>query len=152
MAVASQGARVAIQIVLAIVIAGLAYYLYLSITEPYEAIERQQELTRLTRERMTQIRTAQVEFEKRYDYFTSSLDTLVIFIKDSLTDRQRDSLFGPGFIPDSLPFSPRTGKRFLLSVNDTLSVDVYLLQDPDSDDQIGTLTADITQVNAASWE
>lgn len=152
MAVTSQGARVAIQIVLAIAIIGLAYYLYVSITEPYNVIERQEELTRQTRERMTQIRTAQVEFEKRYDYFTGSLDTLVIFLKDSLTEQQVDSLYSASFVPDSLPFSPRTGNRFVLSINDTLSVDVYLLEDPDSDDQIGTLTADVTQVNAASWE
>jgi hypothetical protein len=31
-------------------------------------------------------------------------------------------------------------------------VETYLLQDPASDDQIGTLTGDPTQQNAASWE
>jgi hypothetical protein len=31
-------------------------------------------------------------------------------------------------------------------------VETYLLQDPDSDDQIGTLSGDVTQTNAATWE
>jgi hypothetical protein len=53
---------------------------------------------------------------------------------------------------DSLVFSPRTGKRFSYAINDTARVNTYLLQDPDSNDKIGTLLADVTLVNAASWE
>jgi hypothetical protein len=37
-------------------------------------------------------------------------------------------------------------------VSDTGRVETYLLEDPDTDDQIGTLTGDPTQANAASWE
>lgn len=152
MAVASQGVRIAIQIVLAVVIVGLAYYLYESITEPWEQVERQEALTDMTRERMDMIRKVQVEYEKRYDRFTGSLDSLVMFVEDSLTVQERDSLFGSDLVVDSLPFSPRTGSRFVLAINDTAAVPTYLLEDPDSDDQIGTLAADPTRVNAASWE
>lgn len=152
MAVASQGARIAIQIVLAIVIVGLAYYLYESITEPWEKVERQEAMTEMTRARMDMIRKVQVEYEKRYDRFTGSLDSLLMFVSDSLDARERDSLFGPELMIDSLPFSPRTGNRFVLAVNDTAAVPTYLLEDPDSDDQIGTLASDPTRVNSASWE
>ena len=53
---------------------------------------------------------------------------------------------------DSLKFSPRTGKMWTYTANDTARVKTYLLEDPDSDDRIGTLLADITLLNAASWE
>jgi hypothetical protein len=41
---------------------------------------------------------------------------------------------------------------FELTVNDTARVKTYLLKDPDSDDQIGTVEPDVTRLNAASWE
>ncbi len=145
--------QVALRIVLSIIIVVLAYWLYLSITEPYEAIEREKELTVLTRQRMGDIRTSLIKYEDVNDRYTASLDSLVMFIKtDSIYGGNLDSVFRPGFQPDSLPFSPRTGKRFELAVNDTSRVMSYLLQDPDSDDRIGSLTGDVTLLNASSWE
>jgi hypothetical protein len=149
--------RTLLQVFLALVIAGLAYYLYYSITAPYEVIERQREMTQLTRERMTQIRTAMVHHNEVRDGYPHSLDSLVEFVKtDSLLVNARDSVFGISegseFNPDSLPYSPRTGNRFVLEVNDTLETPTYVLRDPDSGDSIGTVTPDITELNAASWE
>ena len=153
MASSSRGLRTALQLVLAIVIVGLAYFLYVSITEPYEAIERQREVTQLTRERMGDVRQALGVYQRANQRYPGSLDSLVMFIEtDSLAVARRDSIFGAGFVPDSLPFSPRTGARFEYAVNDTGRVAIYLLQDPDSDDHIGSLTPDITLLNAASWE
>ncbi|MEM9663444.1 MAG: hypothetical protein AAF970_00835 [Bacteroidota bacterium] len=153
MASSSQGVRIAIQVVLAVVIVGLVYFLYVSITEPYEAIQRQEELTELTRERMEQVRTAMIHYEERNDRFPVTLDSLRTFVRDSLTQVQRDSLFdGELMTIDSLGFSARRSVQFALSFNDTLQVNTYLLEDPDSDDYIGTLNDDPTQVNAASWE
>ena len=77
----------------------------------------------------------------------------MIWLKtDSLTVANLDSLFGASFNPDSLYYSPRTGNAFLYALNDTGRVAIYLLKDPDSDDQIGAETPDVTQLNAASWE
>ena len=59
---------------------------------------------------------------------------------------------GTGFHPDSLIYSPRSGEEFRYAVNDTARVKTYLLEDPASDDYIGTLEPDITRLNAASWE
>jgi hypothetical protein len=153
MASNGQGLRTGLQVLLGILIVGLAYWLYVSITEPYKVIERQRELTEVTRTRMDHIRKALVRYEVVHGRYTSSLDTLVHFVKeDSILAYRADSVFGAGFQPDSLPYSPRTGRRFELAVNDTARVATYLLRDPDSNDQIGSLVPDVTMINAASWE
>jgi hypothetical protein len=152
MASSSQGLRIGIQVLLGILIVVLGYVLYVSVTEPYKVVERQREMTRLTRERMDYVRQAMIRYEVENERYPLTLDSLVMFVRDSLSQADVDSLFGAGFNLDSLTYSPRTGKRFELSVNDTARVKTYLLEDPDSDDQIGTVAADVTRLNAASWE
>lgn len=153
MALISPGIQKVIQVVLALAIVVLAYILYQSITEPYERVERQQEMTELTRMRMDDVRAALVMYERRNDRFISSLDSLHMWVmQDSIMTTKSDSIFGEIFNPDSLIYSPRTGKKFVYTLNDTSAVTTYLLEDPDSDDYIGTLSGDVTQLNAASWE
>lgn len=153
MAFSSQGTRTAIQVVLGIVIIGLSYFLYQSITEPYNRIERQQAITEQTRLRMTNLRTALVNFERDSSRFPDSLDLLMRHLqRDSLVQSNPDSVFGNPVDLDSLFFSPRTGTRFEYAVSDTGRVETYLLEDPDTDDKIGTLSGDPTQTNVASWE
>lgn len=153
MASSSQGIRIGIQVVLAIVIVGLAYWLYLSITEPWKVVERQVELTERTRERMDDVRAALIRYDERQGRFPYTLDSLQTWVKtDSIMQMHADSLFGTDFNPDSLIYSPRTGKKFEYAVNDTARVMMYELKDPDSEDRIGTLAPDPTELNAASWE
>ena len=153
MASSSQGLRTAIQVLLAIVILVLFYWLYVSITAPYAAVERAREITELTRDRMELVRTSLISHEREEDRFPGSLDSLVMWVRsDSFMVSNRDSLLGTSFNLDSLIYSPRTGNRFLYSVNDTGRVAIYLLKDPDSEDQIGSELPDVTQLNAASWE
>jgi hypothetical protein len=153
MALESRGLRVGLQVFLAIVIIVLGYVLFQSITKPYEAIEQQRELTAATRDRMADVRTAMIRYQRVNNRFPLTLDSLVRFVKtDSLISAREDSVFGRDIVPDSLPYSPRTGRMFELTVNDTARVKTYLLKDPDSDDQIGTVEPDVTRLNAASWE
>lgn len=153
MASSSHGIRIGIQVVLAIVIIGLGYWLYVSITEPWEVVERQEEMTQRTRARMDDVRAALVRYEERNDRYPYTLDSLQTWVQsDSVLGAHADSLFGPGFEADSLIYSPRTGKEFEYAVNDTARVMMYQLKDPDSDDVIGSLEPDPTQLNAASWE
>lgn len=153
MASSSKGVQTALQVVLAIAIIALTFFLYESITAPYEAVERQKELTEMTRDRMDQVRSAMIEHNRREGRFITTLDSLVMWLKtDSAMVAGADSIFGAGFMPDSLPFSPRTGNAFELAVVDTTRTATYRLDDPDSDDYIGTLSGDVTQLNAASWE
>lgn len=155
---ANSAVRSGLQVVLAVVIVVLAYVLFRTIREPQQAYEREMALTEATRARMADIRAAMRTYEQRYDRYPSSLDSLVQIVKtDSFFVAKRDSIFrledGRPFQPDSLPFSAR-GQRFDLTVVDTSDVAVYLLEDPGSNDYIGT--ADPSRaagmLNAASWE
>lgn len=153
MATRSAQIRIGIQAVLVFLILGLSYYLYYSITEPFDRIERQQQVTEQTRARMSNIRTALIDYERDSTSFPDSLLVLRAHIQnDSVLSTAQDSVFGGPVNLDSLFFSPRTGKEFQYTVNDTGRVETYLLKDPDSEDQIGTLTPDPTQTHAASWE
>lgn len=142
-----------LQLVLGIVIIYLVYFLYISITEPYEVVERRKAMTEMTRSRMDQVRTAMIFYERENGRFVSSLDSLQMWVReDSVLSVAGDSIFGAGFVIDSLIFSPRTGTMFELAINDSSRTHIYLLSDPDSDDTIGSLRGDITRLNAASWE
>ncbi len=153
MASGSQNKRVIIQVVLGILILCMGYFLYDSITEPWAAVERQEELTERTRLRMSNVRAALIRFDERTGRFPGSLDSLHIWVQtDSTMQAHSDSLFGSGANIDSFIVSPRTGKQFEYEINDTSRVMVYLLSDPDSNDEIGTLEPDPTRLNAASWE
>jgi len=153
MASSSGTIQTGIQAVLVVVILGLAYFLYQSITEPYDRIERRQQITEDTRARMSNIRTALIDYERDSAAYPDSLDLLLQHMRnDSILSTRQDSVFGGPVNLDSLFFSPRTGNRFQYTVSDTGRVETYLLEDPDTDDQIGTLTGDPTRANAASWE
>ena len=153
MASSSQGIRAAIQVLLALVIIALAYFLYVSITAPYAKVERAREITERTRDRMELVRTSLITYEREEDDFPGTLDSLVMWVRsDSFMVANRDSLLGTNLLLDSLIYSPRTGSRFLYTLNDTGRVAIYLLKDPDSEDQIGSELPDVTQLNAASWE
>jgi len=149
-----QAVKIVIQIVLGLVIIALGYWLYVSITEPWDAIERERAVTAMTRDQMDKVRIALIRHERVEDRFPGTLDSLMLWVgQDSLIQANPDSVFErAGINLDSLVFSPRTGARFIYALNDTGRVKIYLLKDPDSDDQIGSETPDVTQLNAASWE
>ena len=161
MAQGSNAVRIGIQLVLAAVIAVGAYLLYRTITEPWEAYEAEQFQTQLTRARMDHIRTALIDFRDETNRYPGSLDSLVLFVRtDSVYgEEDLDEVFpvpGAGtFTPDSLPFSPRTGRPFVYDVvrDDSAGVEIYYLQDPDNaEDYIGARDPDPARRNAASWE
>ena len=150
----SQGLKIAIQIVLGLVIIALGYWLYVSITGPWDAVERERAITASTRTQMSNVRIALIRHERVEDRFPSTLDSLMIWVgQDSLIQASPDSIFGvAGIDLDSLLYSPRSGAKFIYTLNDTGRVKIYLLEDPDSDDHIGSETPDVTQLNAASWQ
>ena len=153
MALGNQGLRIGIQVLLGIVILALGYFLYQSITAPWQAIEREREITEETRERMDKVRLALIRHERVEDRFPGTLDSLMIWVRqDSLILADPDQFFEGSLNLDSLIYSPRTGSKFVYALNDTGRVKIYLLKDPDTEDQIGSETPDVTQLNAASWE
>ena len=144
-----------ISAVLAVIIIVLAWLLYDSIVSPYKIIEQQREVTEQVRHRLTVTRDALVEHQRRNNHFPQTLDDLVEWLKtDENMVENADSLFmfrpPYQYHPDSLIRSPRTGKRFEYALNDTLRPNIYLLEDPDSDDAIGSLDR-TTLLNATNW-
>ena len=158
---ANSAVRTGLQVVLALVILVLGYVLYRTIREPQEAYERDLAIAEATRTRMADVRTAMRTYERRADRYPGTLDSLVQIVKaDSFFVAKRDSIFGVAerngaFDPDSMIYSTRPGNpRFNLTVVDTSDVAVYLLEDPGSDDFIGTddPRRAAGMLNAASWE
>lgn len=146
-------------VVLGVVIIGLTYWLYDSIVTPYQTVIKEQEMTEKVRERMLSVKDALIQFEARNDSFPPTeggLDSLVLFVKsDSLMSTMADSLladsFDGAFNADSLIYSPRPPhNRFIYALNDTLRPPMYLLEDPDSDDAVGSLER-TTMKNAPNW-
>lgn len=156
---ANDTARTVVQIVLAIVIVVLGFLLFRTIRAPQIAFEREQALTELTRERMNVIRDAMRSYERQYDRFPTTLDSLMMAIQsDSFFVAKRDSIFeleeGESLELDSVLYSPRDGRFELTVVEDTTGTEVYLLEDPASEDYIGTdnPARAAGALNAASWE
>lgn len=150
-----------LSIVLGIVILVLGYYLYHSIVDPYQEVIEREQMTERVRHQMGNVRDALVQFDRRTGDFPPTeggLDSLVQFLKtDSLMIANGDSLFSPldpnkTYNPDSLIFSPRPPHpKFEYTLNDTLRPQIYLLEDPATDDKVGSLEK-TTLLNSGNWE
>lgn len=150
-----------LSIVLGIIIIVLGYYLYHSIVDPYQEVIEREQMTERVRHQMGNVRDALVQYERTEGEFPPTeggLDTLVKFLKtDSTMVARGDSLFQPlrldaTYNPDSLIYSVRPPHpKFEYTLNDTLRPQIYLLEDPATDDKIGSLTK-TTDLNAGNWE
>jgi type II secretory pathway pseudopilin PulG len=147
-----------ITIVLGIVILGLTYWLYDSLVTPYQQVKEREAMTEQTRQRLVDVKDAIIQYQTRNETYPPTdggLDSLVNFLKsDSLMIAMGDSLFGTTFTsynPDSLVYSPRPPfAKFEYTFNDTIRPPLYLLEDPDTDDAIGSLER-TTMRNAPNW-
>lgn len=157
-----------------------------AIIDPQEIIEREKYIKKESRLRMTNLKHAEILYQKKYGRFTDNLDTLINFIKydkfvdsirkgiDPVTKKPSDpfvKLSHGEFTPESLFTTPRTGQRFIVKIDTTvtkdtvvtprgriLRVDVktligtrYYIEDPDGNGTIGSLDNDALK-NTASWE
>ncbi len=146
-----------LSVVLGIIIIILAVVLVRSIILPYQQVEERQEMTQHVRARMLNIRDALIQYEQQFDTFPpseSGLDSLVAYIRSDSMQAVADSLFYTdewGLVQDSLIYSPRPPhQRFEYAMTDTLIRAIYVLKDPGSDDQIGSLT-NPTLINTPNW-
>jgi type II secretory pathway pseudopilin PulG len=145
-------------IVFGIIIIALTFWLYDSLVTPYQKVKDREAMTEKVRQRLLDTKDALIQYQTRNSKFPPTeggLDSLVHFLKtDSLMIVMGDSLFGTTFDtfnPDSLVYSPRPPHpRFEYTLNDTLRPNIYLLQDPGSDDSIGSLER-TTMRNAPNW-
>ena len=145
--------------VLGITIILLSWWLYDSIVTPYKVVEEQKAETERVRTRMLTLKDAIVNYEARYGHFPPTdggLDSVVTYLStDSLMISMGDSLFRQmpplQYSPESMVVSPRdTSLRFLYTRNDTIRPPLYLLEDPMTDDAVGSLSR-TTMRNAPNW-
>lgn len=140
-----------------VVIFGLGYLLFDSIYSPYQLVVQQRAEQQMVRDRMEAIRDALIAYQRANERFPESLDQLVEYLKtDPNMVSNADSLFRRPthlpYDPDAFTYTPRdSGNRFLYALNDTLRPQIYLLNDPDSEDRIGSLER-TTLLNAANWD
>lgn len=147
-----------LSIVFAIIIVVLAIVLVRSIVIPYQKVEKRQAMTEHVRTRMLHIRDALISYERQMGKFPPNkggLDSLVTFLRtDSVMKTKVDSLFYSeeyGVVKDSIIYSPRPPhKKFKYAKTDTLIREIYVLKDPGSKAQIGSLT-NTTLINTPNW-
>ncbi|MFW5757285.1 MAG: hypothetical protein ACOCUQ_00345 [Bacteroidota bacterium] len=90
--------KTVIQIVLALVIVVLGYFIYESVMEPVRFKEEVKHRESVIIQRLKDIRQLQVAYRSRYNAFASELDSLIIFYKnDSLP-----VIRAIGTVPDTL--------------------------------------------------
>lgn len=147
-----------LSIVLGIIIIALSWWLYDSIVTPYKVVEERKAETERVRNRMLTLKDALVQYEARYGHFPPTqggLDSVVSYLQtDSLMVAMGDTLFRQlpplTYSPESMIIAPRSGQRFTYTFNDSTRPPLYLLEDPDSDDAIGSLSR-TTMRNAPNW-
>jgi hypothetical protein len=170
----------------AVIVVLVGVLIKVAIIDPKEIIEREKYIKKESRLRMTNLKHAEILYQKKYGRFTDNLDTLINFIKydkfvdsirkgiDPMTNKPSDpfvKLSHGEFTPESLFTTPRTGQRFIVKIDTTvtkdtvvtpsgrvLRVDVktligtrYYIEDPDGNGTIGSLDNDALK-NTASWE
>ena len=137
----------------------LSWLLYDSIVTPYKVVEEQKAETERVRTRMLTLKDAIVNYEARYGHYPPTdggLDSVVTYLStDSLMISMGDSLFRQmpplQYSPESMVVSPRdTSLRFMYTRNDTIRPPLYLLEDPMTDDAVGSLSR-TTMRNAPNW-
>ena len=151
-----------ITVFLGIIIILLGYVLYDSIVTPYEKVLEERAITDETRDQMVKIRDGLVTYNRVEGRFPHSLDSLLIFLQNHEEIEQTQENDTYYFVRDAdtilyqqpplenLFRSPRTNREFEYTLNDTMRPQIYLLEDPDTDDHIGDLQR-TTRLNATSW-
>lgn len=139
-------------ILLIVVIGVLSVWLYNTITGPWKEVQAKQAETQQVRNRLLAVNDAIRYYNEQQDRYPQSLDSLVIFLRnDTFFQENVDSLLrNRQFDADAFINSPRTGNRFEYALNDTVRPQLYLIEDPDSEDHVGTLSK-VTDRGAPSW-
>ncbi|GAB4133690.1 MAG: hypothetical protein Fur0015_06900 [Ignavibacteriales bacterium] len=164
----------------------LAYVLVrVAIIEPTDILQKEKYYKEEGRARMINLKEAQILWQQKKGSFTDNLDSLIKFISspyvqkiraqvDTISKKSKDPfkpLTGGQFIPESLYYSPKSHKRFIVQVDTSVAKDTvidrtgrivkvdsskvigsrYVIQSPDSKDKIGDLFSEALK-NTASWE
>ncbi len=153
----ASGSEIGIRAVLALIILGLVVLLFYVTVVPARRAEAAQRQTDLTRERMSDVRTALISYRDSMGVYPSTLDSLVMYTRNdprfaSEAAGEEGRLAPPS--AESLASSPRDGQPFRYQVvRDTSGFQIYWLADPAMEaDSIGSRVPNPALRNAASWE
>ena len=78
-----------LQLVLALAVVGLGYYVYVLIATPINFETEQKLREKAVIERMKDIRTAERQFKSKYQHFTADFDSLVNFVLNETMEGER---------------------------------------------------------------
>ncbi len=78
-----------IELILALVIVGLSFYIYVLIATPIKFEKEQKVREAAVIERIKEIRTAERQFKSKYQRFTASFDTLINFVLTETMEGER---------------------------------------------------------------
>ncbi|HMN23550.1 MAG: hypothetical protein IT276_06365 [Ignavibacteriaceae bacterium] len=112
-----------------------------AVIDPSAEVKAENYFKKETRLRMTNLKEAEILFEKKNGAFTGDLDKLINFVKndkfvdsvvnafDSLTMKPANpfiKLSDGTFTPDSLYYSPKTHERFVMNVDTSVITDTVV--------------------------
>lgn len=124
----------------AIIVILVLILIKVAIIDPRNIVEQERYNRTETRLRMTNLKEAQILWEKKHGQFTDNLDELIKFINspfvdsvrnsfDSLTMRTADpfvKLSHGEFTPESLYLTTKSRQRFILAIDTTISIDTVI--------------------------
>ena len=84
--------QIIIQLALAVVVLGLAYWVYLLISTPIKFENEQKQREAAVIERIKDIRTAERTFKSKYQRFTADFDTLINFVLTEQMEGERKKI------------------------------------------------------------
>jgi len=125
----------------AVIVILIAILVKVAIIDPKDIIESENYFRNEARLRMKNLKEAEILYDKKYNRFSGSLDTLINFIKtdpmvdsamngyDSLSRRSTNpfaKLSNGEFTPDSLFRTPKSQQRFTLQIDSTVTEDTVV--------------------------
>jgi hypothetical protein len=125
----------------AVIVILVVVLIKVAIIDPKEIVESEKYNRTESRLRMSNLKEAEILYERKYGRFTSDLDSLINFIKndplvdsvmtafDSLT-RKPANPFTPlshgEFSPDSLYRTPKSNREYIVQIDTSISIDTVV--------------------------
>lgn len=127
----------------AIIVILVIVLIKVAIIDPKEIVEQEKYSKKESRLRMTNLKEAEILYEKKYGRYTANLDSLIHFIKtdstvdslmtaiDTITKRPANpfvALSHGEFVPDSLIRTPKSNRRYIVEIDTSLQIDTVINQ------------------------
>ncbi|MBK7380057.1 MAG: hypothetical protein IPJ03_19930 [Ignavibacteriales bacterium] len=127
----------------AVIVVLILLLIKVAIIDPNNLVESEKYFKTETRLRMTNIKEAELLYQKKFNRFTDNLDELINFVKsdpmvqkvitgvDSISKRPSNpfkNLTNGVFAADSLLHSPKSFRRFIVMIDTSSSVDTVVNQ------------------------